>query len=344
MSGMSKNIVDNVGTYHEMRTDPKSPDSWVHFFESDNAEPPEGRLLSQLPGSKLYLRCPPGEQFQFGVPGYAASMDELICLLRAYVDERRPARTTLFGCGPSAYAALLAGSIVTGTYFVAMHPARIATGAAPHPWWGDLDSASGVMPGRQNGVTLLSAWDPVDAGFLGRAPGLLPAFGTVVELPTRSDSLAYLGKEHLSDLLLEGPDALKNLQEKKLVFPAFSHGTREQYAHHHQTYMLERARDTPKGTLLRATEVFRSWKNPGWQHQRATILRKIGHVDQALAAIEQTVSKAPNVKEYCVTFAKIAVQTKDVELRKRAQVMLMPFSKSKGFTELIVTLGAHPTA
>ncbi len=338
MSGTAKSIVTDSGTHHELWTDPKSSDFWVHFFESNSAEPPEGRVLSHLPGSKLYLRCPPGEQFQFGVPGYATSMDELICRLRAHAEDRRPARTTLFGHGPAAYTALLAGSIVTGAHFVAIHPARGATSAANHPWWGDIDSALGLMPGRQNGVTLLSAWDPMDAGFLGRPPGLLPAFGTVVEVLTRFGGLAYLGKEGLAGLLLEGVDALKSFNEKKLLFPAFTNGTREQYAHHHQTYLLASKRDASKGALLRATETFRSWKNPGWQHQRATILRKLGHIDQALAAIELVVAKAPDTKEYCVTFAKVAVLTKDEALRKRAQAMLLPFSKTKGIPDLVTTL------
>lgn len=275
--------------------------------------------------------------FGQGVPGFADSLDALICWLR---DGTGDLPLRLVGEGAGASLALIGGMLLPRVAFLAVNPVPSASlgqeQALAHPFWGEVAALASGRPAHQLGVTAISAWDPAGAAVLSRDEFLPPAFGTVIELPCRGSGLAYLRRKHaLGQLLEHGSDAVAELRSQGVVGRPSAFGTQRQFQVFHEAQQASNTKGSAaRRRAMQLVEREADWTNPGWQYLRASILRRENLLDDALAAATVALAEGSDVVGICVLYGRIAVESKNAEAAARAAKVLEPFVRQRGITEL----------
>jgi hypothetical protein len=276
-------------------------------------------------------------RFADGVPGFVESLDGLIGWLR---DRSGELPLRLVGEGAGASLALIGGLLLPRVSFLAVNPVPSASvgpeRALAHPFWGEVAALGERYPGHQLGVTAISAWDPVGAAALSREEFLPPAFGTVIELPCRGSGMTYLRRKHaLAGLLEQGSDAVVDLRNQGIVGRLSAFGTRRQFRTFHDAHVAMGTKGTAaRRRAMQMVEREADWANPGWQHLRASMLRREGLQADALTAASLALEQGADVVEFCVLYGRLALEMKNGEAAARAAEVLKPFLRQRGIAEL----------
>lgn len=275
--------------------------------------------------------------FADGIPGFAESLDALICWLR---DGSGDLPLRLVGEGAGASLALIGGFLLPRVSFLAVNPVPSRVNAEDralaHPFWGEVAALAAQYPGHQIGVTAVSAWDPAGAALLSCEEFLPPAFGTVIELPCRGSGMAYLRRMHaLAPLLEYGSDAVLELRNQGLVGRLSAFGTQRQFRIFHDAHVAMSGKGAAaRRRAMQLVEREAGWTNPGWQHLRATILRRENLLPEALAAAALAMEVGAEAVEICVQYGRIALEMKNGDAAGRAARSLEPFLRQRGIAEL----------
>jgi hypothetical protein len=277
--------------------------------------------------------------FARGVPGFAESLDALFCWLRDRQDDHP---VYLVGEGAGASLALLASMMLPHARSLAMNPV-LSPGidiaeplGIPHPFWGNVRRLAEGRRANQLGITLFSAWDPAHASILGDEDARLPAYGVTLAMPCYGSAVMYLRRRGgLAALLDRGTDALRSLMDDKVLYLPSDAGTPRQFREFHEVHMAlaSKSREARR-KAMKLVERNASWANPGWQLERARLLRRENLLPQALVAAREAATGAPEMVDCCVTFARLARETESTDDYAQAAAMLEPFLRQRGIADL----------
>ncbi len=336
-SPLSRSLEAGSGRNHKIVVRPGARSIFVAF----GTDAPSG---SETPGPASVVRFDdPDGAFGRGVPGFVESLDSLFCWLRGLGTELP---VYLVGEGAGASVALLANMLLPKSRLLAVGPLTVPesfmeAGALRHPFWGQVDQLASDFPAQQMGVTALCSWDPAAAAMLGGEQTLKPAYGTIVELPCRSNGIAYLRRKRALGVLLErGADALRTLIDENVVSLPYAHGKPREYAAFHEAHSAMGRGQSGRKRAMRLVEAEAGWANPGWQHLRATVLRRENAAAEALEAARLAARSAPEVAEFCVGYARLVQENKAEDDVATAAAMLEPFLRQRGIAELRDSLTA----
>ncbi len=328
-------FVASAGPNHHISVRPGAQATFV-AFGTDASTTAEAAATGRM---NLVRFLDEEHQFTYGVPGFLDSLDALFCWLR---DAPGDVPLRLIGEGAGGSLALLGGLIRPDATFLAINPVLTppweeAEGAPPrHPFWGNVPAIAAAYPARQQGITILSAWEPEAAAVLGDEDAQLPGYGTIVALPGRGSGVAHLRRVGaLAALLERGADGLRSLQESKLLDVPAAYGSVKQFRAFHEAHLaLSFGGKEALRAAIREVDREAEWANPGWQHMRAMLLRREKRMEEALAAARQAVGAAPEIVEFCVAFARLVQETDSAEDRAPAAALLEPFLYRRGLAAL----------
>jgi hypothetical protein len=326
-------LANSSGPHHRIALRPGATCTYIAF----NTDVPSMTEASSGTIGNVVRFTDEERRFAEGVPGFAESLDALICWLRDGSGEL-PLR--LVGEGAGASLALIGGFLLPRVSFLAVDPvpslANAEDHALAHPFWGEVAALAAHHPGHQLGVTAISAWDPAGAALLSRDEFLPPAFGTVIELPCRGSGMTYLRRKHaLLPLLEHGSDAVLELRNQGVVGRLSAFGTRRQFRIFHDAHVAMSGKGgSARRRAMQFVEREPGWTNPGWQHLRATLLRRENLLPEALAAAELAMASGAEAVEICVQYGRIVLEMKNGDAAPRAAKALEPFLRQRGIAEL----------
>jgi hypothetical protein len=328
-------VVASAGPNHRIAPRPGARCTYVAF----NTDAPNvAEATAGTPGDIIRLTDEEGG-FAQGVPGFSESLDGLLVWLR---DSSGGLPLRLVGEGAGGSMALIAGLLLPRISFLAVNPlphpsvSEPQEGAVAHPFWGDIASWGSAYPAHQQGVTALNAWDAAGAAVLGYEEFILPAYGTLVELPCRGSGIAYLRRKGALGALFErGGDGVRRLRDESVLGRAQTYGTPQQFRAFHEAHLAMAAKGgSARKRAMRLVEREAEWNNPGWQFLRANVLRREKLLPEALAAAGLAVAAGPEVVEFCVLYGRLARELENAEAAARAADLLNAFLRQRGIAEL----------
>lgn len=276
--------------------DDKDVDSlWIVFSHVDTPEGKfaQSRVFDTISGSKVFLNCAANSWYQSGIGGELDNVEKLLNFLTSLASSYKKVRVV--GHSMGAYMALAMQHAAPVEYAVVSSPepdllvdqSRSAVnGVTPMEGWQSLSRRFGNRSYLSPGLVIYGAYDPVDAYFIANLERHHGLYRCVVCAPHHHGVTEYLSNLGVYANLVKRPfETLRTLLSKRVVDYPSRFGTPNAYRDFYELYRLMRLK-APADILTKAYQKRTNWENKGWQALRASSMRRVGRLDEAIGTLE----------------------------------------------------------